>query len=55
MLDLQRHDNCPIWRDVIGDQQILPWTGLRYTCLKVLQAYCKVFEQPELYELIVRY
>lgn len=54
MLDLQRHEKCPIWRDVISNQTI-PWTGLRYTCLKVLQAYCKVFDQPELYDLIVRY
>lgn len=54
MLDLQRHENCPIWRDVLS-QQPIPWTGLRYTCLKVLQAYCKVFDQLELYDLIVRY
>lgn len=54
MLDLQRHENCPIWRDVLSNPSI-PWTGLQYTCLKVLQAYCKVFEQQELYDLIVRY
>lgn len=33
---------------------LLPWPGMKYACLKVIQAYCKVFEQQDLYDLIVR-
>ncbi|EDS33811.1 conserved hypothetical protein [Culex quinquefasciatus] len=52
MLDLQRHIDCPLW-EVLGSPAI-PWSGMRYACVKVLHAYCKVFDQQELYDLIVR-
>lgn len=55
MLDLDRHKNCPIWTDQELNNPTVPWTGMRYACLKVLQAYCKVFEREELYDIIVRY
>lgn len=25
----------------------LPWPGLTFACVRILQLYCKVFEQPE--------
>lgn len=60
MLDLQRHVDCPIWNDILNDSTqsssaAAQWTGVKYACQKVLQAYCKVFDQEELYDLIVRY
>ncbi|CAO1310245.1 unnamed protein product [Diamesa tonsa] len=33
---------------------IIPWAGMRYSCIKVLHAYCKVFNQQEIFDLIVR-
>lgn len=43
---------CPV---TIGiDSHLVPWPGLKYACVKVLEAYCKVFNQQELYEFIVR-
>lgn len=59
MLDLQRHIYCPIWTD--ADQQTEPfdatvqWNGSKYACQKVLETYYKVFDQQELFDLIVRY
>lgn len=38
-----------------GGSALIPWPGMKYACLKVIQAYCKVFEQQDLYDLIVRY
>lgn len=55
MIDLDRHKNCPIWNDQQLNNPAVPWTGMRYACLKVLQAYCKVFDREELYDVIVRY
>lgn len=57
MLDLQRHVDCPIWNDILSDTSTAAaqWSGVKYACQKVLQAYCKVFDQQELYDLIVRY
>ncbi|GAB0100558.1 PET domain-containing protein [Sergentomyia squamirostris] len=52
MLELQRHTDCPMW-DALGSP-LVPWPGMKYACFKVLQAYCKVFDQQELYDLIVR-
>lgn len=34
---------------------VTQWPGMKYACLKVIQAYCKVFDQQDLYDLIVRY
>lgn len=53
MLDLSRHTDCPTW-ELLGDNCNIPWSGLQYACLKVLHAYCKVFGQEELYDLLVR-
>lgn len=63
MLDLQRHMYCPIWTDVAVQPTESPpytattqqWTGLKYACQKVLETYCKLFDEKELYDLIVRY
>uniref|UniRef100_A0A182NH09 LIM zinc-binding domain-containing protein n=1 Tax=Anopheles dirus TaxID=7168 RepID=A0A182NH09_9DIPT len=52
MLDLQRHADCPLW-DALASP-VVPWPGMRYACVKVLHAYCKVFNKQELYDLIVR-
>lgn len=56
MLDLQQHVDCPIWNEKFStsDAATVQWTGMKYACQKVLQAYCKVFNQEELYDLIVR-
>lgn len=54
MLDLNRHINCPTW-ELQSDDNVMPWSGLKYACLKVLYAYCKVFDQQEICDLIVRY
>lgn len=53
MLDLDRHQKCPLW-EVMGSP-VIPWTGMQYACLKVLHAYCKVFNKEEIYDMIVRY
>lgn len=60
MLDLQRHLYCPIWDNAVKPTEssyyaALQWTGLRYACRKVLETYCKVFDQQALFDLIVRY
>lgn len=47
------HHPCPV---TLGfDTSLVPWPGIKYSCVKVLELYCKVFDQQELYELIVRY
>lgn len=38
-----------------ANSALIHWPGMKYACLKVIQAYCKVFEQQDLYDLIVRY
>ena len=61
MLDLQRHMYCPIWTDAVQPTESTyeattqQWTGLKYACQKVLETYCKLFDEKELYDLIVRY
>lgn len=63
MLELRRQsavDNtCPAREEDKDEEQegsaLIPWPGMKYACLKVIQAYCKVFEQQDLYDLIVRY
>lgn len=27
-----------------------PWPGLKLACIRILELYCKVFEQPEYYQ-----
>lgn len=36
------------------DFSLAPWPGMKLACLRVLYLYCKVFDQFELFELIVR-
>lgn len=59
MLELRRQtavDPCPARdEDDIQGSALIPWPGMKYACLKVIQAYCKVFDQQDLYDLIVRY
>ncbi|CAG7724736.1 unnamed protein product [Allacma fusca] len=44
--------SCPV---TLGfDTHLVPWPGIKYACVRVLELYCKVFNQQELYELIVR-
>ncbi|KAM7357481.1 prickle planar cell polarity protein 3-like isoform 3-T3 [Cochliomyia hominivorax] len=52
MLDMDRHADCPLWEALASNE--VPWTGMRYACLNVLHAYCKVFDKKEIYDLIVR-
>ncbi|KAG8235239.1 hypothetical protein J437_LFUL010389 [Ladona fulva] len=44
--------NCPLASGL--DLSLVPWPGMRYACIRVLHLYCKVFNQQELYELIIR-
>lgn len=37
------------------DTNLIPWPGLKFACVKVLQLYGKVFDQTELCELVIRY
>ncbi|KAF4532399.1 hypothetical protein B566_EDAN003851, partial [Ephemera danica] len=43
---------CPLSAGL--DTSLIPWPGMRYACVRVLELYCKVFNQIELYELIIR-
>ncbi|XP_050342796.1 protein espinas isoform X2 [Nymphalis io] len=52
MLCLSRHDNCP-WDEALKSAD-LTWTGLQYTCLKILHLYCKVFEREDVLEMVIR-
>jgi prickle len=46
--------DCPLKDSEIVNSPLIPWAGMRYSCVKVLNLYCKVFSQQELFELIVR-
>lgn len=52
MLCLSRHDGCP-WDQALQSIDGT-WTGLRYSCLKILHLYCKVFEQEEIIDMVIR-
>ncbi|CAH2106992.1 unnamed protein product [Euphydryas editha] len=52
MLCLSRHDNCP-WDQALKSAD-LTWTGLQYTCLKILHLYAKVFEREDVLEMVIR-
>lgn len=43
---------CPLENGL--DFSLAPWPGMKFVCLRVLHLYCKVFDQIELFELIVR-
>lgn len=43
---------CPLEDGL--DLSLAPWPGMRWACVRVLHLYCKVFDQSELFELIVR-
>lgn len=50
---LSTQSQCPLSTGVI-DTSLIPWPGMRFACVRVLELYCKVFNQIELYELIIR-
>ncbi|XP_041976256.1 prickle planar cell polarity protein 3-A isoform X4 [Aricia agestis] len=52
MLCLSRHENCP-W-DLALKEAKLNWSGLQYSCLKILHLYCKVFEREDVLEMVIR-
>ncbi|XP_072940450.1 protein espinas isoform X3 [Epargyreus clarus] len=52
MLCLSRHENCP-WDEALKSADIA-WTGLQYTCLKILHLYCKVFEKEDVLDMVIR-
>lgn len=52
MLCLTRHENCP-WDEALKAADV-SWTGLQYACLQVLHLYCKVFEQEDILDLVIR-
>ncbi|CAB3242907.1 unnamed protein product [Arctia plantaginis] len=52
MLCLSRHENCP-WSEALKSAEV-NWTGLQYTCLKVLHLYCKVFEKEDVLDMVIR-
>lgn len=43
---------CPLEDGL--DLSLAPWPGMKWVCVRVLHLYCKVFDQTELFELIVR-
>ncbi|CAG5107553.1 Similar to esn: Protein espinas (Drosophila melanogaster) [Cotesia congregata] len=43
---------CPLEDGL--DLSLAPWPGMKWACVRVLHLYCKVFDQYELFELIVR-
>lgn len=43
---------CPLEDGL--DLSLAPWPGMKWACVRVLHLYCKVFDQFELFELIVR-
>uniref|UniRef100_A0A2H1VDZ1 SFRICE_012471 n=1 Tax=Spodoptera frugiperda TaxID=7108 RepID=A0A2H1VDZ1_SPOFR len=52
MLCLSRHDNCP-WSEALKSAEV-DWTGIQYTCLKILHLYCKVFEKEDVLDMVIR-
>ncbi|KAK3913259.1 Prickle planar cell polarity protein 3, partial [Frankliniella fusca] len=51
--EAQAQPQCPLSTGLI-DTRLIPWPGMRFACVRVLELYCKVFNQAELYELIIR-
>lgn len=46
--------DCPL-KDVDAmSSPLIPWAGMRYSCIKVLNLYSKVFSQQEIFDSIVR-
>ncbi|XP_075232744.1 four and a half LIM domains protein limpet isoform X8 [Lycorma delicatula] len=43
---------CPLYEAL--DSTLIPWPGMKYACVRILELYCKVFDQAELCELIIR-
>ncbi|XP_049866358.1 prickle planar cell polarity protein 3 isoform X4 [Pectinophora gossypiella] len=52
MLCLSRHEGCP-WDEALKEAD-QPWTGLQYSCLKILHLYCKVFDNEDVLEMVIR-
>ncbi|XKL61214.1 hypothetical protein PGB90_008271 [Kerria lacca] len=45
--------HCPALNNGF-DTTLIPWPGLKFACVKILQLYGKVFDQTELCELVIR-
>ncbi|KAL0891850.1 hypothetical protein ABMA27_015109 [Loxostege sticticalis] len=52
MLCLSRHENC-LWDEALKSAE-LTWSGLQYSCLKILQLYCRVFEREDVLDMVIR-
>lgn len=50
--NINNNDNTT---QLINNNDVIPWPGLEYACLKILEAYCKIFDRQEIHDLIVRY
>lgn len=46
--------DCPLKDAEAMSSPLIPWTGMQYSGIKVLNLYCKVFSQQEIFDLIVR-
>ena len=46
--------DCPLKDVEAMNNTLIPWSGMKYSCIKVLNLYCKVFSQQEIFDLIVR-
>uniref|UniRef100_A0A336MQU3 CSON005596 protein n=1 Tax=Culicoides sonorensis TaxID=179676 RepID=A0A336MQU3_CULSO len=51
--DLNENSNKKSDKKDACDGVAIPWPGLEYACLKIFQTYCKIFNQEEIYDLIV--
>ncbi|CAH0387151.1 unnamed protein product [Bemisia tabaci] len=54
MLDDKKfpHQCCPLYGAL--DTSLIPWPGLKFACVRILELYGKVFDQIQLCELIIR-
>jgi hypothetical protein len=50
---LESSPRCPLLEPL--DSPLIPWPGMKYSCVRILELYGKVFDQTELCQLIVRY
>lgn len=46
--------DCPLKDADAMHSPLIPWAGMRYSCMPVYNLYCKVFSQQEIFDLIVR-
>ena len=50
--NLNLQQKCPLEDGL--DLSLAPWPGMKWSCVRILHLYCKIFDQFELFELIVR-